>query len=106
MQRVKNDLLQHGLIVEEMGGECLSVEISAKNKTNFDKLEEAIFLQSDLLGLKSNPSTSGSGIVIEAKLEKGKGPVATVLVKRGTVKSGDIVVAGSVWGKIRSLLDD
>ena len=106
LQRVKNDLLQHGLIVEEMGGECLSVEISAKNKTNFDKLEEAIFLQSDLLGLKSNPSTSGSGVVIEAKLEKGKGPVATVLVKRGTVKSGDIVVAGSVWGKIRSLLDD
>ena len=106
LQRVKNDLLQHGLIVEEMGGECLSVEISAKNKSNFDKLEEAIFLQSDLLGLKSNPSASGSGVVIEAKLEKGKGPVATVLVKRGTVKSGDIVVAGSVWGKIRSLLDD
>jgi len=106
LQRVKNDLLQHGLVVEEMGGDCLSVEISAKNKTNFDKLEEAIFLQSDLLELKSNPNTSGSGIVIEAKLEKGKGPVATVLVKRGTVQSGDIVVAGFQWGKIRSLVDD
>jgi translation initiation factor IF-2 len=105
-QRVKNDLLQHGLIVEEMGGDCLSVEISAKDKTNFDKLEEAIFLQSDLLELKSNPSAAASGIVVEAKLEKGKGPVATVLVKRGTLQSGDIVVAGSQWGKIRSLVDD
>ena len=82
--RVRQDLLQHELVVEELGGDVLDVEVSAKTKTNLDKLEEAILLQAEMLDLKANPDRPGSGMVIEAKLERGRGAVATVLVQRGT----------------------
>jgi len=104
--RVRTELLQHEVFVEEMGGETLSVEVSAIAGTNLDKLLEAITLQSELLDLKANPDRPGEGVVIEAKLDKGRGPVATVLVNRGTLKTGDIVIAGDEWGKIRALVDD
>lgn len=104
--RVRNELLQHELVVEELGGEILAIEVSAKEKTNLDKLEEAILLQAELLELKANPSRSAEGIVIEAKLERGRGSVATVLVQRGTLKVGDIFVAGSEWGRARALSNE
>ncbi|HXP32088.1 MAG TPA: translation initiation factor IF-2 [Stellaceae bacterium] len=105
-ERVRQELLQHEIVVEEMGGEVLDVEVSATKKTNLDKLEEAILLQSEILDLKANPHRPADGVVIEAKIERGRGPVATVLIKRGTLKVGDIFVAGSEWGRVRALLDD
>jgi translation initiation factor IF-2 len=104
--RVKTELLQHEIQVEDLGGETLAVEVSATKGTNLDKLEEAILLQAELLDLKANPERSAEGAVIEAKLDRGRGPVATVLVERGTLKVGDIVVAGSEWGRVRLLQDD
>jgi translation initiation factor IF-2 len=104
--RVKSELLQHEIQVEDMGGETLAVEVSATKGTNLDKLEEAILLQAELLDLKANPERSAEGAVIEAKLDRGRGPVATVLVQRGTLKVGDIVVAGSEWGRVRLLQND
>jgi translation initiation factor IF-2 len=104
--RVKTELLQHEVQVEDMGGETQAVEVSATKGTNLDKLEEAILLQAEILDLKANPDRSAEGAVIEAKLDKGRGPVATVLVQRGTLKVGDIVVAGSEWGKVRLLQND
>jgi len=104
--RVRQELLQHDIQVEEMGGDVLSVEISAKTRKGLDKLEEAILLQAEILDLKSNPNRPAEGAVIEAKLEKGRGSVATVLVQRGTLKVGDIFVAGSEWGRVRALIDD
>jgi len=104
--KVRTELLQHEVFVEEMGGEILSVEVSAIQKMNLDKLLEAITLQAELLDLKANPERPGEGVVIEAKLDKGRGPVATVLVNRGTLKTGDIIIAGDEWGKIRALVDD
>jgi translation initiation factor IF-2 len=104
--RVKTELLQHEVQVEDMGGETQSVEVSAIKGTGLDKLEEAILLQAEILDLKANPDRSAEGAVIEAKLDKGRGPVATVLVQRGTLKVGDIVVAGSEWGKVRLLQND
>jgi len=104
--RVKTELLQHEIQVEDMGGQTQSVEVSATKGTNLDKLEEAILLQAEILDLKANPHRSAEGAVIEAKLDKGRGPVATVLVQRGTLKIGDIVVAGSEWGRVRLLLND
>jgi translation initiation factor IF-2 len=104
--RVRNELLNHEVVLEQFGGDVLSVEVSALKKTNLDKLEEAILLQAELLDLKANPERSAQGAVIEAKLERGRGPVATVLVQRGTLKVGDIFIAGSEWGKVRALLDD
>jgi translation initiation factor IF-2 len=104
--KVRNELLQHGLVVEELGGDILAVEVSAIKKTNLDKLEEAILLQAEVLELRANPDRAGEGAVIEANLERGRGPVATVLVQRGTLKVGDIVVAGSEWGRVRALIDD
>jgi len=104
--RVKTELLQHEIQVEDMGGETLAVEVSATKNINLDKLEEAILLQSEILDLKANPERSAEGAVIEAKLDKGRGPVATVLVQRGTLKQGDILVAGSEWGRIRLLIND
>ena len=104
--RVRTDLLQHEIVVEGMGGETLDVPVSAIKRTNLDKLLEAIQLQSEILDLKSNPKRSAEGIVIEAKLERGRGPVGTVLVQRGTLKVGDIIVAGLAWGRVRALLDD
>jgi translation initiation factor IF-2 len=104
--RVRQELLQHDIQVEEMGGEVLSVEISAKTRKGLDKLQEAVLLQAEILDLKANPDRSAEGAVVEAKLEKGRGAVATVLVRRGTLKVGDIFVAGSEWGRVRALLDD
>jgi translation initiation factor IF-2 len=104
--RVKTELLQYEIQVEDMGGETLAVEVSATKGINLDKLEEAILLQSEILDLKSNPDRTAEGAVIEAKLDKGRGPVATVLVQRGTLKVGDLVVAGSEWGRIRALVND
>ncbi len=104
--RVKTDLLQHEIVVEDMGGETIAVEVSALKKTGLDKLEEAILLQAEILDLKANPDRPAEGAIVEAKLDKGRGPVATVLVQRGTIKVGDIVVAGAEWGRVRALLND
>lgn len=104
--RVRNELLSHELVVENLGGDVLSVEVSALKKTNLDKLEEAIILQSEILEIQANPDRDAEGVVVEAKVETGRGSVATVLVQRGTLNVGDIVVAGAEWGKVRALLDD
>jgi translation initiation factor IF-2 len=104
--RVKTELLQHEIQVEDLGGDVLAVEVSATKGTNLDKLEEAILLQAEVLDLKANPGRSAEGTVIEAKLDRGRGPIATVLVERGTLKVGDIVVAGSEWGRVRLLQND
>ena len=104
--RVRQELLQHEIVVEELGGEVLDVEVSALKKTNLDKLEEAILLQAELLDLKSNPHRPAEGVVLEAELERGRGPVATMLVRRGTLKVGDIFVSGSEWGRVRALVDE
>ena len=105
-ERVRTELLQYEVQVETMGGETLEVEVSALKRTNLDKLLEAIALQAELLDLKANPDRGGEGTVIEARLDRGRGPVATVLIQRGTLHTGDIVVAGSQWGRVRALLDD
>ncbi len=105
-QKVRTELLQHEVFVESMGGEVLDVEVSATKGTNLDKLLEAILLQAELLDLRANPDRTAEGVVIEARLDKGRGPVATVLVQTGTLATGDIVVAGSEWGRVRALVDD
>ena len=104
--RVRQELLREQIVVEEMGGEVQSVEVSAKTKLNLDKLEEAILLQAEILDLRANPDTLARGTVIESKIEQGRGPVATVIIKKGTLKVGDIFVMGSSIGKVRALLDD
>jgi translation initiation factor IF-2 len=104
--RVRQELLQHEIVVEGLGGEVLDVEVSALKKTNLDKLEEAILLQAELLDLQANPDRPAEGVVLEAKLERGRGAVATVLIQRGTLRVGDIFVAGSEWGRVRALIDD
>jgi len=104
--RVRQELLQHEIVVEEMGGDVLDVEVSATEKTNLDKLEEAILLQAELLELRANPDRNAQGAIVEAKLEQGRGPVATVLIERGTIAIGDVFIAGSEWGRVRALVDD
>lgn len=104
--RVRNELLSHELVVESLGGDIQDVEVSALKKTNLDKLEEAIVLQAEILEIQANPDRAAEGVVVEAKIETGRGSVATVLVQRGTLKVGDIVVAGAEWGKVRALVDD
>ncbi len=104
--KVLQELLQHEVFVEAMGGDTQSVNVSAIKKTGLDELTEAISLQAELLELKANPKRSADGVVIEAQVDKGRGPVATVLVKRGTLKRGDIVVAGAQWGKVRALVNE
>ena len=104
--RVRTELLSDEIVVESMGGDTLEVEVSALKGTNLDKLLEAILLQSEVLELKANPDRTAEGIVIEAQLDKGRGPVATVLVQKGTLKVGDILVAGSEWGRVRAMLDE
>ncbi len=104
--RVKNELLANDLVAEEFGGDVMVVEVSAKARLNLDKLLEAILLQADILDLKANPDRRASGAVIEAKIDKGRGVVATVLVQKGTLKVGDIVVAGSSFGYVRMMLND
>lgn len=105
-QKVREELLQHEVIVEDMGGDVQDVEVSATKKTNLDKLLEAIQLQAEILELKANPDRSAEGTVIEAKLDKGRGPLATVLVERGTLRVGDVFVAGASSGKVRAMIDD
>ena len=104
--RVINELLQHEIVVESLGGETQIVEVSAKTRLGLDELIERILLQAEVLDLKANPDRTAEGVVIESKLDKGRGAVATVLVKRGTLKRGDIVVAGAAWGKVRALLNE
>ncbi len=104
--RVLTDLLQHDIQVEAMGGEVQAIEVSALKKKGLDELTEAITLQAELLELKANPKRVADGIVVESQLDKGRGPVATVLVKRGSLKRGDIVVAGGQWGKVRALVNE
>jgi translation initiation factor IF-2 len=105
-ERVRTELLQHEVQVESMGGETLDVEVSATKRTNLDKLLETIGLQTEILDLKANPDRPAEGTVIEAKLDRGRGPVATVLVQRGTLRVGDIIVAGGEWGRVRALVND
>jgi len=105
-QKVREELLQHEVIVEDMGGDVQDVEVSATKKTNLDKLLEAIQLQAEILELKANPDRAAEGTVIEAKLDKGRGPLATVLVERGTLRVGDVFVAGASSGKVRAMIDD
>ncbi len=104
--RVRIEFLQHDLVLESQGGDVLEVEVSATEKMNLDKLLEAINLQAEVMELKANPNRPAEGVVIEAKLETGRGPVGTVLVQRGTLRIGDIVVAGMSWGKVRALIND
>jgi len=104
--KVRRELLQHGIVVEQLGGEVQAVEVSAKAKTNLDQLEEQILLQAEILDLKANPDRRADGVVIEAKLERGRGSVATVLVQRGTLHVGDVFVAGNAYGRVRALIDD
>jgi translation initiation factor IF-2 len=105
-QKVREELLQHEVIVEDMGGDVQDVEVSATKKTNLDKLLEAIQLQSEILEIKANPDRPAEGTVVEAKLDKGRGPLATVLVQRGTLRVGDVFVAGASSGKVRAMIDD
>ncbi|MED5304830.1 MAG: translation initiation factor IF-2 [Pseudomonadota bacterium] len=105
-QRVRNDLLQHEIITEGFGGDVLCVDVSALTGRGLDKLEEAIMLQAELLELTANPDRAASGVVVEAKVERGRGSVATLLVQRGTLKLGDIFVVGAESGRVRALLDD
>ncbi|MBP1857847.1 translation initiation factor IF-2 [Rhizobium herbae] len=105
-QKVRNQLLQHDVFVETMGGEVLDVEVSAKTGLNLDKLLEAILLQAEILDLKANPHRSAEGTVVEAQLDRGRGSVATVLVQKGTLTPGQIIVAGDQWGRVRALVTD
>ena len=105
-ERVRTELLQHEVQVESLGGQVLDVEVSATKKLNIDRLLETIALQSEILDLKANPNRAAEGTVIEAKLDRGRGPVATVLVQRGTLRGGDLVVAGAEWGRVRALVSD
>jgi translation initiation factor IF-2 len=105
-QRVRQELLSHEIVVEDMGGETQDVEVSATKRMGLDKLEEAILLQAEILDLKANPNRTAEGSVIESRLDRGRGPVATILVQNGTLHQGDIVVAGAEWGRVRAMLDD
>src|SRR5690606_547219 len=100
------ELLQHEVVAESMGGDVQVVEVSATKGINLDKLEEAILLQAEVLELKANSDRPAQGIVIESKLERGRGSVATVLIQRGTLRQGDIIIAGGEWGRVRALYDD
>jgi translation initiation factor IF-2 len=105
-ERVRTELLQHEVQVESLGGDVVDVEVSAKNKTNLDRLLEMVVLQAEILDLKTNSHRPAEGTVIEAKLDRGRGPVATVLVQRGTLNVGDIIVAGAEMGRVRALISD
>lgn len=104
--KVKTSLLQHGIGVEEMGGECLCAEVSAKKRINIEKLVDAILLQAEMLDLQANPTRKAEGAVIEAKMEKGRGTVVTSLVQKGTLKIGDICIAGKEWGRVRAMFNE
>ena len=104
--KVRTELLQYEVVVEEMGGDVQTIEVSAKTGDGLTQLEEAILLQAEILELQANPDRAGQGTVIEAKIDRGRGAVATVLVQRGTIRVGDIFVAGSEWGRVRALVND
>src|SRR5207253_3659521 len=105
-ERVRTELLQYEVQVESLGGDVVDVELSATKKTNIDKLLEMIGLQAEILELRANPDRPAEGTVIEAKLDRGRGPVATVLIQRGTLHVGDLIVAGAEWGRVRALVSD
>lgn len=105
-ERVMQQLTEYGLLCEEWGGDVICVPVSAKTKMNLDRLLEMVLLQADLLELRANPSRAARGTIIEAQLDKGRGPVATVLVQNGTLKVGDPIVAGTAYGKVRAMMDD
>jgi translation initiation factor IF-2 len=105
-QRVRTELLQHSIVVESMSGDTLEIEVSAKQRINLDRLLEMINLQAEILELRANPNRDAEGVVIEAKLERGRGPVGTVLIQRGSLKVGQVVVAGRAWGRVRALIND
>ena len=105
-QRVREELLSYEIVVEDLGGDTQDVQVSATKRTGLDKLEEAILLQAEILDLKANPDRAAEGSVIESRLDRGRGPVATLLVQNGTLRQGDIVVCGAEWGRVRALLDD
>lgn len=104
--KVKQELLSNDLICEEFGGDVLAIEVSAKKKTNLDKLEEAISLQAEILNLQANPKRSAEGAVVESRIDRGRGIIATLIIQKGTLKSGDVFVAGSQWGKVKALVND
>ncbi|AMW34486.1 translation initiation factor IF-2 [Haematospirillum jordaniae] len=104
--RVRTELLQHEVVVEEMGGDIQTVEVSAKQRLNLEKLEEAILLQAEMLDLRANPDRMAEGTIVEAKMERGRGSVATVLIRRGTLRVGDVFVAGKESGRVRAMIDD
>src|SRR5207248_8450334 len=105
-ERVKRELTDLGLMPEEWGGQTVTVEVSAKKKQNIELLLEMVLLVSDILELKANPKRSATGTVLESKLDKGRGPVATVLVQDGTLSVGDTFIAGPIVGRVRALIDD
>ena len=105
-QKIKNQLLEHELIAEDLSGDTLMVEISATTKMNLDKLVEAIILQAEILDLKTDFESKATGIVLESKIDVGRGPVATIIVTTGTLKKGDFFVSGLKWGKVRAIIDD
>jgi translation initiation factor IF-2 len=105
-QRVRTELLSHEIVVESLGGDTLEIEVSALKKTGLDKLLEAIALQAEVLELTANPDRPAEGVIVEAKLERGRGPVGTALIQRGTLRLGDLIVAGSAYGRVRALLND
>lgn len=105
-QKIREDLLQHEVIVEEMSGDVMDVEVSALKKTGLDELIEKILLQSEIMELRANPDRPAEGLVIESKLDKGRGAVATILIQRGTLRVGDVIVVGAESGKVRALIDD
>jgi translation initiation factor IF-2 len=105
-ERVRTELLSHEIVVEKLGGETQDVEVSAIKRTGLDKLEEAILLQAEILDLKANPYRPGEGTVIESRLDRGRGPVATVLIQKGMLRQGDMIVAGAEFGRVRAMLDD
>ena len=105
-ERVRTELTTHGLQPEEWGGKTIFVDVSAKQKSGLDNLLEMLLLQADVLDLKANPKAQAHGVVIESRLDIGRGPVATVLVQRGTLRPGDAIVAGDAWGKIRAMYSE
>ena len=105
-QRVRTELLSHEIVVESLGGDTLEIEVSALKKTGLDKLLEAIALQAEVLELTANPDRAAEGVIVEAKLERGRGPVGTALIQRGTLKLGDLLVAGSAYGRVRALINE
>jgi translation initiation factor IF-2 len=105
-QRVRTELLSHEIVVESLGGDTLEIEVSALKKTGLERLLEAILLQAEVLELRANPDRPAEGVIVEAKLERGRGPVGTALIQRGSLNLGDLIVAGSAWGRVRALIND